>query len=58
MGRHGAEVIAKRFGKAILELGGNNAIILTKELRNCAYFTVLTESAKGVSHKNIDFDEL
>lgn len=29
VGRHGAEVIAKRFGKAILELGGNNAIILT-----------------------------
>ncbi len=31
VGRHGAEVIAKRFGKAILELGGNNAIILTPE---------------------------
>ncbi|GJQ63528.1 MAG: aldehyde dehydrogenase [Melioribacteraceae bacterium] len=29
VGRHGAEVIAKRFGKAILELGGNNAIIIT-----------------------------
>ncbi len=29
VGRHAAEVIAKRFGKAILELGGNNAIILT-----------------------------
>ncbi len=29
VGRHGAEVIARRFGKAILELGGNNAIILT-----------------------------
>ncbi|PID74195.1 MAG: aldehyde dehydrogenase family protein, partial [Desulfobacterales bacterium] len=29
VGRHGGEVIAKRFGKAILELGGNNAIILT-----------------------------
>ncbi len=29
VGRHGAEVIAKRFGKSILELGGNNAIILT-----------------------------
>jgi aldehyde dehydrogenase (NAD+) len=29
VGRHGAQVIAKRFGKAILELGGNNAIILT-----------------------------
>ena len=29
VGRHAAQVIAKRFGKAILELGGNNAIILT-----------------------------
>ncbi|MCX7612469.1 MAG: aldehyde dehydrogenase family protein [Ignavibacterium sp.] len=29
VGRHAAEVIAKRFGKAILELGGNNAIIIT-----------------------------
>ncbi|MBI9091059.1 MAG: aldehyde dehydrogenase family protein [Desulfobacterium sp.] len=29
VGRHGAELIAKRFGKAILELGGNNAIIMT-----------------------------
>ncbi|MGE5681451.1 MAG: aldehyde dehydrogenase family protein [Bacillota bacterium] len=31
VGRHAAEVIAKRFGKAILELGGNNAIIMTPE---------------------------
>ena len=29
VGRHGAQVIARRFGKSILELGGNNAIILT-----------------------------
>jgi aldehyde dehydrogenase (NAD+) len=29
VGRHGAEVISRRFGKTILELGGNNAIILT-----------------------------
>lgn len=29
VGRHGAEVISRRFGKVILELGGNNAIILT-----------------------------
>lgn len=29
VGRHGSEVIARRFGKSILELGGNNAIILT-----------------------------
>lgn len=31
VGRHGAEVIAKRFGRSILELGGNNAIILSKD---------------------------
>ncbi len=30
VGRHAAEVIGKRLGKYILELGGNNAIILTK----------------------------
>lgn len=28
MGRHVAEVVAKRFGRTILELGGNNAIIV------------------------------
>jgi aldehyde dehydrogenase (NAD+) len=30
VGRHANEVIARRFGKAIMELGGNNAIILTE----------------------------
>jgi len=29
VGRHGAGVVASRFGKSILELGGNNAIIIT-----------------------------
>ena len=29
VGRHAAEVVSKRFGKTILELGGNNAIIVT-----------------------------
>ena len=32
VGKHAAEVIAKRFGKSILELGGNNAIIITSEV--------------------------
>lgn len=32
VGRHAAELIAKRFGKAILELGGNNAIIMTPDV--------------------------
>lgn len=31
VGRHAAEVVAKRFGKTILELGGNNAIIVSPE---------------------------
>lgn len=31
VGRHAAEVISKRFGRAILELGGNNAIIITPD---------------------------
>jgi aldehyde dehydrogenase (NAD+) len=31
VGRHAAQIIAKRLGKYILELGGNNAIILTPE---------------------------
>lgn len=31
VGRHAAQVIAKRFGKSILELGGNNAIIMTPD---------------------------
>lgn len=30
VGRHAAETVAKRFGRTILELGGNNAIILTE----------------------------
>lgn len=29
VGQHAAGIIAKRFGRAILELGGNNAIIIT-----------------------------
>ncbi|MCF8241211.1 MAG: aldehyde dehydrogenase family protein [Melioribacteraceae bacterium] len=29
VGQHAAEVVSKRFGKTILELGGNNAIIMT-----------------------------
>ncbi|MBN2429696.1 MAG: aldehyde dehydrogenase family protein [Deltaproteobacteria bacterium] len=30
IGRHAAEVVAKRLGKTILELSGNNAVILTE----------------------------
>ncbi|MFQ5627792.1 MAG: aldehyde dehydrogenase family protein [bacterium] len=30
VGRHAAQIIAGRFGKSILELGGNNAIIITE----------------------------
>ena len=31
VGRHAGEAIAKRFGRAILELGGNNGIIITPD---------------------------
>ena len=31
VGKHAAEVISKRFGKTILELGGNNAIIISPD---------------------------
>jgi aldehyde dehydrogenase (NAD+) len=31
VGRRGAQVVASRFGRTILELGGNNAIIVTPE---------------------------
>jgi aldehyde dehydrogenase (NAD+) len=31
VGRHASEVTAKRFGRVILELGGNNAIIMTPD---------------------------
>ncbi|MBT8378068.1 MAG: aldehyde dehydrogenase family protein [Ignavibacteria bacterium] len=31
VGKHASEVVASRFGKTILELGGNNAIIMTPE---------------------------
>ena len=33
VGRHVAEAVAGRFGRAILELGGNNAIIVTEDAR-------------------------
>ena len=33
VGRHVAEVVAGRFGRSILELGGNNAIIMTEDAR-------------------------
>ncbi|PNU19130.1 aldehyde dehydrogenase family protein [Geothermobacter hydrogeniphilus] len=31
VGRHGARLVAGRFGRTILELGGNNAIVLTPD---------------------------
>jgi aldehyde dehydrogenase (NAD+) len=31
VGRHANEVVARRFGKTIMELGGNNAIIITPQ---------------------------
>lgn len=31
VGRHAAEVVSKRFGRTILELGGNNGIVITPD---------------------------
>ncbi|MBM4176394.1 MAG: aldehyde dehydrogenase family protein [Ignavibacteria bacterium] len=31
VGRHAAEIVSKRFGRTILELGGNNGIIITPD---------------------------
>jgi len=33
VGRHVAQVVAGRFGRSILELGGNNAIVVTEDAR-------------------------
>ncbi len=33
VGRHVSEAVASRFGRTILELGGNNAIVVTKDAR-------------------------
>ncbi|MFT5701115.1 MAG: aldehyde dehydrogenase (NAD+) [Desulforhopalus sp.] len=49
VGRRGAEVIASRFGKSILELGGNNAIILTPQANLKLAIPAIVFSAVGTA---------
>ena len=49
VGRRGAEVIASRFGKSILELGGNNAIILTPQANLKLAVPAIVFSAVGTA---------
>ena len=49
VGRHGAEVVAARFGRSILELGGNNAIILTAEANLNLAMPAIVFSAVGTA---------
>ncbi len=49
VGRHAAEIISKRFGKYILELGGNNAIILTPNADMKLALTAIVFGAVGTA---------
>jgi aldehyde dehydrogenase (NAD+) len=49
VGRHAAEVVSKRFGKSILELGGNNAIIVTPEADLKTAITAIVFGAVGTA---------
>ena len=49
VGKRGAEVIAGRFGRAILELGGNNAIILTPRADLARAMPAIVFSAVGTA---------
>ncbi len=49
VGRRGAEVVASRFGRAILELGGNNAIILTPQANLKLAVPAIVFSAVGTA---------
>ncbi len=65
MGRHIAQAVAKRLGKILLELGGNNAIIVTHDAdMNLAIRAILfgavgtagqrcTTTRRIIAHKNI-----
>ena len=65
IGRHVSEVVAGRFGKTILELGGNNAIIVTEDahlemaIRAILFGAVgtagqrCTSTRRIIAHKNI-----
>ena len=49
VGRHGAQAVAARFGKCILELGGNNAIILSPEANLQLAVPAIVFSAVGTA---------
>jgi len=49
VGKRAAEVIARRFGRAILELGGNNAIILTPRADLARAVPAIVFSAVGTA---------
>lgn len=49
VGRRGAEVVAKRFGRSILELGGNNAIILSPDANLKLAIPAIVFSAVGTA---------
>ena len=49
VGRHAAQVVASRFGRAILELGGNNAIIVTPAADLTLAVTAIVFGAVGTA---------
>jgi len=49
VGRHAAQVVSKRFGKTILELGGNNAIIVTPDAHLKTAITAIVFGAVGTA---------
>ena len=49
VGRHAAQVVASRFGRAILELGGNNAIIVTPAADLVMAITAIVFGAVGTA---------
>jgi len=49
VGRRAAEVVSKRFGKTILELGGNNAIIVTPDADLKTAITAIVFGAVGTA---------
>ena len=49
VGRHAAQAVASRFGRAILELGGNNAIIVTPAADLALAITAIVFGAVGTA---------
>ncbi len=63
MGRHIGTVVAERFGRSLLELGGNNAIIVTKDadldlaLRGITFGAVGTAGQRCTSTRRVYLQE-